>query len=230
MSNLFLLDVFREFKNCDSIIWKGEEYDYRSLINKIEECYGILEEHEVEQGSVVALCGDFSPNAIALLLALIRKACIIVPLSSLFTTNEDLLFQIAGIECVFRVNDDDAITMENISPRRDNAYYSVIREREHPGLVLFTSGTSGQPKAAVHDFMALLEKFRIRRKALRTLNFLLFDHWGGLNTMFHILSNGGVVIATSDRHPENVCRLIERHKIELLPTLCWSVGHTRNMI
>ena len=35
--------------------------------------------------------------------------------------------------------------------------------------------------------------------------------------MFHILSNGGVVIATKDRNPENICKLIEKHKIELLP-------------
>ena len=93
----------------------------------------------------------------------------------------------------------------------------MIREKEHPGLVLFTSGTTGEPKAAVHDFLAVLEKFKLRRKALRTLNFLLFDHWGGLNTMFHILSNGGVVITTIDRNPENICKLIEKYKIELLP-------------
>ena len=94
----------------------------------------------------------------------------------------------------------------------------MIKERQHPGLVLFTSGTSGEPKAAVHDLSALLEKFKTKRKALRTLNFLLFDHWGGLNTMFHILSNGGVVIATKDRRLNNVCKLIQDHKVELLPT------------
>ena len=36
--------------------------------------------------------------------------------------------------------------------------------------------------------------------------------------MFHILSNGGVVISTKERAPENICRLIEKHKIELLPS------------
>ena len=96
----------------------------------------------------------------------------------------------------------------------DNYYYKVIREREHPGLVLFTSGTSGDPKAAVHDFFALLEKFKFRSRSLRTLNFLLFDHWGGLNTMFHILSNGGVVIATKNRDPVIICELIEKYKEE----------------
>ena len=29
--------------------------------------------------------------------------------------------------------------------------------------------------------------------------------------------NGGVIIATKDRNPENVCKLIEEYKIELLP-------------
>ena len=83
--------------------------------------------------------------------------------------------------------------------------------------MLFTSGTSGEPKGAVHDFSNLLEKFYIARKSLRTVNFLLFDHWGGLNTMFHTLSNGGVVLTIKDRNPESVCAFIEKHKIELLP-------------
>ncbi|MEI7504378.1 MAG: fatty acid--CoA ligase family protein, partial [Paludibacter sp.] len=59
--------------------------------------------------------------------------------------------------------------------------------------------------------------FNSVRKSLRTVNFLLFDHWGGLNTMFHTLSNGGVVLTLKDRQPESICAFIEKHKIELLP-------------
>ena len=200
-----------------SIIWKGEKYSYRSLINNIEKFHLFIDSHQIKQGTVVALEGDFSPNSIALLLALIEKACIIVPLTNTSNKNDNRLFDIAQIEFVFRINENDNITTEIVSQRSDNDYYKVIRERKHPGLVLFTSGTSGEPKAAVHDFLALLEKFNTRRKALRTLNFLLFDHWGGLNTMFHIISNGGTVIVTKDRNPENICKLIELHQIELLP-------------
>ena len=93
----------------------------------------------------------------------------------------------------------------------------MLRERKHPGLVLFSSGTSGDPKAAVHDFTFLLDKFRVRRKALNTLNFLLFDHWGGLNTLLHTLSNNGVTVTVRDRSPESVCRLIQEFRVELLP-------------
>lgn len=213
----FLLDVFNEFENNDAIIWKSDTSSYNSLLQKIEDSRELINSHQIIPGTVVAVVGDFSPSSIALLLALIEKSCIIVPLTIGTTKNLDKLLNIAQAEFIFRIDEADLITGETLSCKAENKYYKTIREREHPGLVLFTSGTSGEPKAAVHDFVALLEKFKTRRKALRTLNFLLFDHWGGLNTMFHILSNGGVVIATRDRNPENICKLIERHKIELLP-------------
>ena len=212
----YIFNVFKENKSDISIIWKGNKYSYKSLTKNIEKSILLIDSYRIKPGTVVALVGDFSPNSIALLLALIKKACIIVPLSGSTNTSEKQLFDIARVEFAFIINENDDITTEKFSQISDNEYYKLIREKEHPGLVLFTSGTTGEPKAAVHDFLALLEKFKLRRKALWTLNFLLFDHWGGLNTMFHILSNGGVVITTIDRNPENICKLIEKYKIELL--------------
>jgi len=213
----FLFDVFNEFEDNDSIIWLDTKHSYKSLIKNIEKSQLLIDSHQIQPGTAVAVIGEFSPNSIALLLALIEKACIIVPLTNTSNKNENKLFNIAQVEFVFRVSADDVITIETVSKKTDNDYYKVIRERKHPGLVLFTSGTSGEPKAAVHDFLVLLDKFKTRRLALRTVNFLMFDHWGGLNTMFYILSNGGVVITTKDRNPEIICKLIEKHKIELLP-------------
>ena len=213
----YIFNVFKENKSDISIIWKGNKYSYKSLRKNIEKSILLIDSYRIKPGTVVALVGDFSPNSIALLLALIKKACIIVPLSGSTNTSEKQLFDIARVEFSFIINENDDITTEKFSQISDNEYYKLIREKEHPGLVLFTSGTTGEPKAAVHDFLALLEKFKLRRKALRTLNFLLFDHWGGLNTLFHILSNVGVVITTIDRNPENICKLIEKYKIELLP-------------
>jgi len=158
----FLFDVFEEFEFSDSIIWKGKKLSYRSLIDNIEKYQLLIDKHQIKEGSVVALEGDFSPNSIALLLALIEKTCIIVPLTNTSKKNENKLFSIAQVEFVFRINENDVITTETVSNKTDNYYYKVIRERKHPGLVLFTSGTSGDPKAAVHDFFALLEKFKTR--------------------------------------------------------------------
>ena len=213
----FLTNRFSGEIDNDAIIWRDKRFSYEWLNDNVNQFQQLIDSSPINEGTVVALEGDFSPNSIALLLALIEKACIIVPMSNNTYIKEGNLFKIAQVEFLFRVNENDNITSENMFQRSDNEYYEVIRKRKHPGLVLFTSGTSGNPKAAVHDFVALLEKFKTRRKALRTLNFLLFDHWGGLNTMFHVLSNGGVVLTTKDRNPENVCKLIEKFKIELLP-------------
>ena len=68
-----------------------------------------------------------------------------------------------------------------------------------PGLVLFSSGSTGENKAVLSDFDRLLEKFKVPRQRLVTLTFLLFDHIGGVNTLFYTLSNGGTVVTVQSR-------------------------------
>jgi acyl-CoA synthetase (AMP-forming)/AMP-acid ligase II len=87
-----------------------------------------------------------------------------------------------------------------------------------PGLVLFSSGSTGKNKAALHDFSLLLDKYKLTRKKMCTLTFLLFDHIGGINTLFYTLSNGGTVVSVRSRDPEIVCQTIEEYQVELLPT------------
>ena len=86
------------------------------------------------------------------------------------------------------------------------------------GLILFSSGSSGPPKAALHDIEPLFEKFQSPRPAMRTAGFLLFDHIGGLNTLWHVLSNGGLFACLSNRSGDAVAAAITRHDLEVLPT------------
>ena len=84
--------------------------------------------------------------------------------------------------------------------------------------MLFSSGSTGAHKAAVHDLARLLDKFRTPRPHWRALVFLQLDHIGGVNTLFHTLANGGVAVVADSRSPVGVCRAIARHRVELLPT------------
>ncbi len=205
----FLTSVFVECALRDALIWQGNRFTYQTLREKLSQQLDQIEKLQIQSGAVVGIQGaegsDFSPNSIALFLALIEKGCILVPYSSSSTSDRERKDSIAQIQFLFQFDRDDVMSFRKTGIKAQHELYSIIRERQSPGLVLFSSGTSGAPKAAVHDFTALLEKFKVRRKVLITLNFLLFDHWGGLNTMLHSLSNGSTIVAIEDRTPGAVC-------------------------
>ncbi len=218
MSIDFLLERFRENADKPAIIWQNDTLSYQVLLDKYADAQQFLLKENIETGAVVSLTGDFTPNSIALLLALMNNQNIIVPFNAPIKDGERQKFQIAEVEKGIIVNtDDDSFAIDPQTGEARHEYYKILRERHHPGLVLFTSGTSGYPKAAVHDFSKLLTKFKTVRKTQRTINFLLFDHWGGLNTLLYTLSNCGVVLALKNRKPEAVCEFVENFKIELLP-------------
>ena len=215
----FLKDRFQENGGADAVIWRDRLFDYSWLLRRMEAWEERLSAEGIRSGSVVSLEGDFTPNSIALLLALIDHGAIVVPLlTTLKEAAKERFFEIAMVEHACRVDENDDVHFERFDRSANHAYFETLREQQHPGLVLFTSGTSGEPKAAVHDLLGLLEKFKARRSSLRTLNFLLFDHWGGLNTLLHTLSNASAVITVADRSPDGICEVIETRRIELLPT------------
>jgi long-chain acyl-CoA synthetase len=214
----FLFERFGISPDDPAVVWNERVFSYSWLLDAVRDAGGELSRRAVDRGSVVRLEGDFSPRAIALLLALIDHECIILPsLRSASGPARQTMAAIAAVEYELAVDLDDSVAGFATGRRAPYDLYETLRHDRHAGLVLFSSGSSGRPKAAVHDLGRLLEKFRQRRESLRTLNFLLFDHWGGLNTLLHTLSNGGTVFTIQDRSPDAVCRLIESHRVEVLP-------------
>ena len=214
----FLFDVFEGHPTADAIVWRDRAYSFRWLGDTVREWIRRLEDSMVTPGSVVSLEGDFSPNAIGLLLALVAQRCIVVPLTASVEAKKPEFSAIAEVEAVVRVGADDEVRLSRTSRIAQHALLRRLKECGCPGLVLFSSGSTGKSKAAVHDLGPLLEKFKVKRRQLRTMCFLLFDHIGGVNTLFYTLSNAGCVVTVQDRRPEAVCEAIEKWRVELLPT------------
>jgi long-chain acyl-CoA synthetase len=214
----WLLSADKEVDYGPSLIWRDESVDKALLTHKHDEWCEILAAYGVAKGDVVSIEGDFTPASISLLLALITNDTIIVPLTRAGDVRRAEHLTLAHAQWLIQIDSLEMPTISRVGGVGRHALLESLKEAGAPGLVLFTSGSSGRPKAAVHNFERLLRKFRTRRPALRTLNFLLFDHWGGLNTLFHALAAGATVVAVEDRTPDAVCRLIERHKVQLLPT------------
>lgn len=169
-------------------------------------------------GDSVAVIGDFSPTAVAVLVALVQLRCILVPLARESRDQHDQFLGIAEVDFVVRIDEADRGTVTRTDCRRNHPLLTTLRERDEAGLVLFSSGSTGKPKAILHPLPQLLEKFRTPRHCYRTVTFLLFDHIGGFNTLFYTLANLGCIVAPEDRSVNKVCRAIERHRAELLPT------------
>jgi acyl-CoA synthetase (AMP-forming)/AMP-acid ligase II len=62
------------------------------------------------------------------------------------------------------------------------------------------------------------DKFRKPGPRMVAIAFLMLDHFGGINTVLAILGGLGTVVTVRDRSVVSVCRAIEDHQVEVLPT------------
>ena len=168
---------------------------------------------EINSGDVVALIGDFNPQSILTLLQLIDKKVILVPLTVDTKSQHEYFFESALVDVVI---EDEKIKRINHSQKHE--LIDSLRSKDHAGLVLFSTGTTGRPKAILHDLTLFMQRYETPRPTLKTINFLLFDHIGGLNTMFHTLFNKGTVVAPKSRGVEDILATCAEHEIEVLPT------------
>src|SRR3990172_1880998 len=214
----WLLDRFATVPAKPAMVWRDEEYSYGWLVERIAHWKAVAASRSCGPGSVVAIEGDYSPEVCALFLALADQRAVVVPLTSAVEASKPTFCAIAEGHAVFGFDPDGRWTFV----RRDNEVAHPLTrsliDAGRPGLVLFSSGSTGQPKAVLHDLTRLLEKFRVVRHARRTITFLLLDHIGGINKLFSVLSNLGTIVSVAARDPDSVCRAIERHRVELLPT------------
>ncbi|HEY2841397.1 MAG TPA: long-chain fatty acid--CoA ligase [Pirellulales bacterium] len=231
----FLLDVFRAAGESDAIVWRDQVFSYAWLARRVEYWRGEIASRQISSGAVVAIEADFSPNAVALFLALVEHGAILVPLTSSVAAQRAELLRIAEVEWVIAIDRADNATVEQTAVAATHEYFRTLRAAGHPGLILFSSGSTGKSKAAVHDMVNILEKFHAPRHRLRTISFLLYDHIGGINTMLYTLANGGCLVTVEDRSPDGVLGAVARYRVELLPTsptflnmVLISEAHTRH--
>jgi long-chain acyl-CoA synthetase len=217
MSTAFLKQVFREKAHAEAIIWHGRSYNYAWLSDRIAYWVALLITKGIQPGQVVLLQGEFSPNAVAVLLGLIEMGCISIPLNRGRVHERDGLGEMALVSWTIEVDEEDAVEINGGSEQRGHELYDRLRSKRHPGIVFFTSGSTGVSKVVVHDLALLLSKYMTKRHDLRTLAFLLFDHIGGFDTLFYGLSNGSTLIIPQSRTPESVCRAVQDYHVEVLP-------------
>ena len=196
-------------------------FSYQDLDMQINKYHDMVTKNSSISNKVVVIDSDYSFYSISLLFSLLNHNCIIVPIVK--TTEDEYASKVIASEAniIIRINDNHELDFKHINNNKlsYNDYLTILN-RKHSGIVLFTSGTTGVPKVMVHDFNNYIESFNPprRQKSLRFLMFLMFDHIGGLNTLFNCLNNGSPIVIPENRNPSDILETIEKKKVNVLPT------------
>lgn len=216
----------RVTENADKKALVGDalEWSYADLLEAIAQWDARLAQNHIDAGGLVAIRSDFRGAAIACLLALFKRRAIAVLLSP---TDPAALTKAAGIgvRLCITVDSQEQLTIETLPEERDydraptssHPLIGQLLERGHPGFVVFSSGSSGVPKAVLHDADGFCAHLADVRKAKSTVGFLALDHIAGVDTLLYTLFAGGSLVLLNQRTPAGVCSAIQNHRAEVLP-------------
>lgn len=209
-----LIGRFRAAGSAPAVIERdGTVTSYEALSAGIETLSERFAAAGIGPGTSVQLIGDFGAPDLSWLLALWARGAIVAPVAPTSLEMADSFAEVGDAAIVARPGEDRLDPGPGASSRP-----LFGRLGGAPGLVIFSSGTTGAPKGAVHDVGRLLTKFEAPGKAMRTIGFLLFDHISGIDTALYTLAAGGALICLPGRDPATVSALIETERAEVLPT------------
>lgn len=218
-----ILSYIATLNNRVAILQGNETLTYTELYKKILVYINEIEQSEIKQNQTVVLLADYSINTICVFLALYAYNIIIVPITSKKEEEVKTMLNQINANKIIKINKNGSIEIANTSFSTNNIkepdLIIQLKEKKNAGLILFSSGISGKPKAMLHDFDKMVDSYPIGRvKSLKFILFLLFDHIGGINSMLQILHSGATMVLPEDRSPESIANLIEQKQVNILPT------------
>jgi acyl-coenzyme A synthetase/AMP-(fatty) acid ligase len=219
----WVIEKLSRYQNSIAFKLDDQTISYQQLCRQINECQAELIAQGLRPGDSVAIIGDYSPSLVALFIALLVNKNIVIPLTTETTRHHERFFDLASVVGCFKFeNTNKTAVFIRRNPSRLHPLLESLKSGNEAGLVLFTSGSTGESKGAAIQASKLLNRFNTpvdhSKKKQTILVFLKLDHIGGINTLFSILMNGGTVVSEGDRTAKSVCSVIEKYQVELLPT------------
>ena len=213
----FILEKFKSFNSKNAIVFEDRIYTYEEFIKQIKDYKNILDKHNISS-KVVLILGDYSFYNLALFFALYENKNIIVPITSNIKKVQDDFIEESFCQTIIKT-DEKNLLIQDLKTASSHNMIDNLREKNSSGLILFSSGSTGKPKAMVHNLDTLIDSFKDKKeKSMNMLVFLMFDHIGGLNTVFNALCMGACLIIPKIKDAKTICELIEKYKIMVLPS------------
>ncbi|MGZ3729528.1 MAG: ANL family adenylate-forming protein [Bdellovibrionota bacterium] len=172
----------------------------------------------IPPGSVVAAeIARYDAASVALLLALGARKAVIIPVYG--GAPDEASVAAVGSEFLVSGASAGALKVTHNGKRSIHPLLEEIRQRGHAGLVVFTSGTTGKPKGALHDFDlllgALMEGAKPRLKRVAAFNHV--NRIAGIYMLFSSIASGSSLVNLPSRQAMTVAETIQKFRIQVLP-------------
>ncbi len=210
------LQQFQKFGDKTACHEADKRWSFHQLITAVEALNDSLRAARIQTHSVVSIETDKSFECLIALLACQQNQLVAVPLSHELGEAERITArQVAAVQ--WRIGSGYALTqLQHTDEPTD--LIKTLENRQHSGLILFSSGTSGAPKAMLHDFDALLQRYsKVKPRQDRSLLLMHLDHIGGIDAALRTLLAGSALIIPESRTPESAAQAIETYKVNILP-------------
>lgn len=213
----WILHRFQRYDSKPAIAGSWGVVSYAQLLSLTQKAQSDLRALNLPEPTVVAVMGEHGPAVVAWLLALESAGHFAVPLAG---NPQEFPKKLSEVSAQWLITTEGKEW--KIYPRVDGAprheIFQNLARQKHAGLVLFSSGTSGSPKAMVQDFTQLLSSYENRRSNRLTILALLgCDHIGGINTLFSALSAGALLVVPDSRSIDAAIKSIREHHVVVLP-------------
>jgi long-chain acyl-CoA synthetase len=209
---------FAAAEQSECAAFGDERWTYGDLCRRISQDVESFTAMGIAPGQVVVTAGEFCLQHLSVFFSLAKLAVVHVPLPEVRETEVAKCADIANALHILRVTREGRWSLETREQELINPLLMRYLSLREAGLIVFTSGSTGEKKAVLHSIPRLLKKFMTPRRGLRTLSFLKLDHLGGINTVLYALSNRGGIVFPRGRTVDEICRQIELYKVQLLPT------------
>ncbi len=220
--------------NFTSIILSNKKISYGELFSNVNKSLNFLIKKDIKENDIVALIFNNSFEFISLVLSLWEIGAIPVPLNSKLheiELNEQVTF--LKPKLVIKSNQFQTLRLSEqtitipFDDLKDNTLNLQNFVPDKTALILFTSGSSGKPKAVQLSFNNLFQSALTSNKVLtqtekdKWLASLPFYHIGGFSIIVRAITSGSSIIIPDSLSTKDLVNSIEKDK----PTLASLVSN-----
>jgi fatty-acyl-CoA synthase len=248
----FLENSFSQYSDKVAIIDDdlNQKWSYNELINEGNRLAAFLHEKGTTRGDRVAIHSKNRIEHLTLLLACAKLGAILVPLNTRLTQREikEILLKV-NAQVIFHSYclDNDSLVATHKVDFHELGEYSTKEKYtwsdvclSEPLMMLFSSGTTGEPKGILlHGQMlkanqeATCEFWKLQSDDV-TLVSTPFFHTGGYNVLcLPLLAIGGTVILTKQFDAGRTIQLIEKYQVSVyfgVPSIFELIAREENFI